>query len=409
MENQIPPSEKNLVLLLAAIQLTFVLDFMIIMPLGPQLMTEFDISALRLGLLISSYSISAAFASLATALVVDRFGRRTLLIAAYPLFALATLACALSDSFYSLLLARIAAGIFGGLISVLVQTIVADVVPDSRRGRAMGIIMAAFSVATVAGVPISLWIANYHGWQAPFVFLTALIILVFTFAWRQVPELRTHLASDKPSVLAAFGKLVSNRRYWLAFAFTLSMVFTGFVVIPFITAYLQGNLRVSQADVPTLYFVGGVATLIAAPLLGKLSDRFGKAIIFQILAVLAIVPLLGITHLQVSPFWIVLTMTTAFFVTTSGRMIPAMSLLGSIPEPAERGAFMSLISTVQSAGIALASFVGGWLAGTENNQLLNFTHNGWVGAAASVLSCALLWLLIKGRVKTDSSIQEMPS
>lgn len=386
--------EKKLVLVLAAIQFTFVLDFMIIMPLGPQLMAIFDMSALDLGLLISSYSMAAAMASLIAALVVDRFGRRKLLIVTYPLFALATLACALAGNFQTLLLARIVAGLFGGLIAVLVQTIVADVVPDCRRGRAMGIIMAAFSVATVAGVPLALWLANGKGWQAPFVLLTIIILLVLLLAWRVIPELKEHLNAGSVPVLGAFQKLVFNKRYWLAFAFTLSMIFTGFVVIPFITAYLQGNLGVSQSHIPTIYFIGGLATLISAPILGKLSDRYGKVIVFQALAVFAIVPLLWITHLSASPLWLVLIVTTTFFVLVSGRMIPAMSLLGSIPDKRERGAFMSLNSTVQSAGMALAAFVGGWLAGSENDRLLYFTHNGWVGAVASLLSCVLLWCLM---------------
>lgn len=396
--HHIPPAERRLIWILAAIQFTHILDFMVMMPLGPQLMVLFDIDAVRFGVLISAYTAAAAVASLLAALVLDRFDRRVLLRAGYLLFALATIACAVSGTFQQLLIARTAAGLFGGLIGVLVQTIVADVVPFERRGRAMGLIMAAFSVSTVAGVPLALFAANHFGWHAPFLALGISSLAILAFAWPRMPSVREHL--DTPSgvpMLRAFADVLTTGRYWLTYAFTLSMIFTGFAVIPFITVYLQGNLGLDPAKVPAIYLVGGIATLMSSPLIGKLADRYGKECIYRYLAVLALAPLIGITHLASDNLTLILLATTAFFVLVSGRMIPAMALIGSVPAAHQRGAFMALNNMVQSGAMALASFVGGALAGSVDTHLVHYAWNGWVGAASSLLSIVLLWWMLHGR------------
>lgn len=393
-----PPAEQRLIWILAAVQFTHILDFMVMMPLGPQLMALFDIDAVRFGVLISAYTAAAAVASLLAALVLDRFDRRVLLRLGYFLFALATIACGLANTFEQLLIARTTAGLFGGLIGVLVQTIVADVVPFERRGRAMGLIMAAFSVSTVAGVPLALFAANQFGWHAPFLVLGIGSLAILAIAWPAMPSVRGHL--DAPagvSMLRAFANVLATGHYWLTYAFTLTMIFTGFTVIPFITVYLQGNLGLDPAKVPAIYLAGGVATLMSSPLIGRLADRFGKECVYRYLAVLALVPLIGITHLASDNLFLILMATTAFFVLVSGRMIPAMALVGSVPAAHQRGAFMALNNMVQSGGMALASFVGGWLAGSVDTELAHYAWNGWVGAVSSLVSIALLWWMLHGR------------
>lgn len=390
-----PVREKKLIWALAAIQFTHILDFMIVMPLGPQLLDVFDISAGKFGVLVSAYSASAAVATLIAAVFLDRFDRQTAIRWSYGLFALATLACALSPNFNTLLLARCCAGFFGGLISVLVQTIVADVVPFERRGKAMGTIMASFSLATVAGVPLSLLAANQFGWQAPFVILALCSAVALQLCWKIFPSLSGHIDDTGPPVFKSLFEVLAVPRYWLAYAFSLSMIFTGFTVIPFITLYIQGNLGMLQSQIPIFYMVGGIATLITAPLIGKASDIKGKAPVFILLAAFLIVPLIAVTHVDYAGFWMILTLTTAFFVFSSGRMIPAMALVGSIPSGRHRGTYMSLNNTVQSAGMASAAFAGGVLAGSMDGRLLHYEYNGWLGAASSLLSIFLLVQLLR--------------
>ncbi len=386
--------ERKLIAVLAAVQFTHIMDFMIIMPLGPQLMGVLGIDALQFGALVSTYTAASALACLISALVLDRFDRRSVLLFSYFLFALATLACGLADSYLQLMVARFLAGFFGGMISVLVQTIVADVVPFERRGVAMGKLMAAFSVATVAGVPLGLVAANYFSWCAPFLMLAAFSTVIWLFAWRLVPTLVAHMSGTAMPMVWAFLQVLGTRRYWFAYAFTVTMIFTGFVVIPFFTLYLQGNLGFSAEQIPLIYFVAGMATLVTAPLIGRLSDRLGKARVFMGLAASATVPLYLITHLQSNNLVFVLCISTLFFVVVSGRMIPAMAIISEVPDPRQRGAYMSLNNAVQSASMALAAFIGGWLAG-GGGQLDNYALNGYVGIAGSLASIAMLTVVLK--------------
>jgi len=396
--------EHKLILLLSAINFTHIMDFMVIMPLGPQLMALFDISAVQFGVLVSSYTAAGAVSSLLIAFVLDRFDRRTMLLWGYGLFVIATLACALATSFEMLLVARIFAGIFGGLLGVIVQTIIGDVVPFERRGSAMGKLMAAFSVATVAGVPTGLIAATYFGWHAPFWMLVIMGALVFAYSWVNVPSLTAHMSTQQQPVLATFARILSNPLYWLAYCFTSMMMFTGFVVIPFITIYIQGNLQVAAEQVPWIYFVGGIATLISSPIIGKIADRIGKPKTYISLAILTVVPMVVLTNLPMLPLWMILLVTSLFFVIVSGRMIPAMAIITQVPANGQRGAFMSLNNSVQSAAMALGSVVGGWLASGGDNNLASFELNGWVAAVTSLLSIGLLLLLIaRTRMQSASS------
>ena len=396
--------ERNLILLLSAINFTHIMDFMVIMPLGPQLMELFNISAVQFGVLVSSYTAAGAVSSLLAAFVLDRFDRRTMLMWSFGLFLISTLACAVATSFEMLLIARISTGIFGGLLGVIVQTIIGDVVPFERRGAAMGKLMAAFSVATVAGVPTGLIAATYFGWHAPFWMLVIMGAFIFAFAWINVPSLSPHMTAEKSPVFATFARILSNPLYWLAFCFTSMMTFTGFVVIPFITIYMQGNLQVAAEQVPWIYFVGGIATLISSPIIGKVADRIGKPRTYISFAILTTIPMVVLTNLPMLPLWMILLVTTTFFVVISGRMIPAMAIITQVPANKERGSFMSLNSSVQSAAMALGSVIGGWLSNGSNSTLASFELNGWVAAVTSLLSIGLLMLLIdRTKVKGAAS------
>ncbi|HEY5763993.1 MAG TPA: MFS transporter, partial [Rhodocyclaceae bacterium] len=205
--------ERVLLVTLAGIQFCHIVDFMVMMPLGPILLDELAIAAHEFGLLVSAYTFTAAIAGVLVAGFVDRFERKRLLLITFALFALATLACGLSPDFATLLVARCAAGAFGGVLGAMVHTMVGDLIPYERRGRASGTVMAAFSASTVAGVPLSLFLANHFGWRAPFVFIALLTIGFLVLGWAKLPEMRGHLADADPAVrsrarpLAAMGRV----------------------------------------------------------------------------------------------------------------------------------------------------------------------------------------------------------
>ena len=398
------PQERLLLWSLAAIQFTHIVDFMVMMPLGPQLTKLFHLSDAQFGVLVSAYSLAAGASGLLASLVIDRFDRLKALLMLYAGFTVATLACGLADTYANLMLARIAAGVFGGVLGALVQTIVGDAIPFERRGAAMGIIMSAFSLSTVAGVPASLWIASQWGWHLPFIVIAAASAAVWLAVWRTVPALPGH--AQGPSSTTAWQRLhgvVANPNHWRAFGLSALLMMGSFSIIPYITIYTTANLRLTQEQVPLIYLLGGVATFFSARLWGRLSDRWGKVPTFRILSVLALLPMLGLTHLTSPSLWLLLLTTTAFFIFVSGRMVPGMALLTAAPAPHLRGGFMSVNSAVQSAAMGLAAWAGGALISrAPDGSVVGYERTGWLALATTVL---VVWGVGRVRLHTAPSHQ----
>ena len=264
MHSQLSSSrEKYLLLTLAGIQFAHILDFMIMMPLGPILMEALGIDTHQFGLLVASYSFSAAVSGLLGATFVDRFERKRLLLIVFTLFGLATLACGLAPGYATLLVARGVAGAFGGVMGALIQTIVGDAIPFARRARASGIIATAFSVSTVAGVPLSLWLANHFQWRAPFIFIALLSLLIIVAGFRILPEINQHLRKEKRAhPFSAMFEVLRDTNHLKALVYSSLIIFSGFTIIPFIS---NGTFTAaSPQNVWTLQTITGVAPADAA-------------------------------------------------------------------------------------------------------------------------------------------------
>jgi predicted MFS family arabinose efflux permease len=390
-----PKRERWLLLTLASIQFTSVLDFMIMMPLGPHLTALFGISAGEFGFLVSAYTFAAGLSGLLAATYIDRFGRKRMMLTLYPLFGAAALACSMAPTFAWLMLARVASGFFGGVLMALSQTIVAEVIPFERRGRAMGVVMTSFSVATVAGVPLGLFLASHFNWHAPFLAIALMVSVCAFGAVKTLPSLKGHLAShtsgdSAPSLLSNLRWVLVDPNHLRAYAMSSSMVFAGFVVIPYITLYLQGNAGFKPEQVPYVYLTGGICTLISARFIGHWSDRAGKAYAFRRLALLMPLPLLAMTLSAELPMAGVLLVSSMLFVVMSGRMIPGMALIGASADPRRRGSFMTLNSAVQSLAMGLAALVGGQILGRDGNgHLTHYWMAAILGGGASLLSFVL--------------------
>jgi predicted MFS family arabinose efflux permease len=387
-----PQREKHFLLTLAGIQFSHILDFMIMMPLGPILMREFGIGTHEFGLLVASYSFSAAVSGLLGATFIDRFERKRLLLIMFALFGLATLACAIAPGFATLLVARGLAGVFGGVMGAMVQTMVGDVIPFARRARASGIVSTAFSISTVAGVPLSLWLANHLQWRAPFVFIAALVMLFIFVGARVLPELRHHISAEKQAhPFAAMFAVLRDPNHLRALLFSALIIFSGFTVIPYITVYAVGNVGISQHDIPFVYLAGGAATFFTARIIGRWADLRGKVRIYRLIAFAALVPLIVVTHIGVAPLWVWLICTTAFFVLISGRMIPAMAIITSSAQPRLRGTFMSLNATIQSLAMGLATTLAGFIITQDSTG--KFIHYQSVGYVAVTANLIAIWFV----------------
>jgi predicted MFS family arabinose efflux permease len=391
-----PKRELWLLLTLAGIQFTHILDFMIMMPLGPQFTRIFSITDAQFGLLVSAYTFSAGASGLMAATYLDKFDRKKLLLSLYVLFGLATLACGLAPTYYSLMGARVLAGVFGGVLSALSQTIVADVIPFERRGRAMGIVMTSFSVATVAGVPIGLFLAAHFSWHAPFFGIAAVVGLLAIGASLTLPPLRDHLkGAGQTSAFENIRRVLADANHLKAFVFSGLLMFAGFTMIPFITLYLTANVGWRIDQVPYVYLCGGLVTLVTARWIGRLTDRRGKVAVFRLMAILVIVPMVITTLTAGLPIWAVLIVSTSFFACMSGRMIPGMAIVTSAANPGLRGTFMALNSAVQSGAMGLAAFTGGHIISRDANNLV---QHYWIAAVVGA-TASLAAIFMAGQLK----------
>ena len=347
--------ERALLVTLAAIQFTHFLDFMIMMPLGPQFMRAFSITPTQFGFLVSSYSFSAGVFALAAGFFMDRFDRKRALLILYSGFALGTLCCALAPNYFTLLLARMVAGGFGGVAGSVVYAIVGDVIPLARRGRAMGVIMTSFSMASILGVPAGLMLASTLGWHAPFFLLTVVSLGILLSAYRILPSLPVHIHANAHAAWARMRAILTHPNHHRAFTLVLVMTASGSLIYPFLSPSMVTNAHLPEASLPWLYIWGGAATFLSSQIFGHLTDRFGRLRMFTVISLVSIIPTLVVTRLGPVPVWAVFITTTLYMVFTSGRLVPSMSMVTASVEGRLRGGFMSVNSAVQQIAAGLAT------------------------------------------------------
>ena len=389
-------NERLLVITLASVQFTHIMDFMVLMPLGPQLMRVLHISAREFSFLVAAYTLSAALAAFFTALYIDRFDRKQALLFLYAGFVVSTLLCGLASGYGTLLAARTFAGTFGGVAGAVVYAIIGDAIPQERRGTATGAVMSAFSISAIVGVPTGLFLANQFQWRAPFLFLAAVSSLILFGVWKLVPQMRTHLRPDKTTThpLRQLQAVFTDSNHRRALALPAVLVFGGFSVIPFLSPYAVGNVGLRETELPYIYFFGGLATAFTSRLIGRLSDRHGKREVFAIVATLSLIPLVVVTNLPPVPLWLMLCSSTAFFVFVSGRFVPAMALVTASAQPRMRGSLMSFNSALQHLSSGLASLCAGFIIGhTHSGALTRYWLVGLIAVGCTLIGIRIAWLI----------------
>ena len=380
-----------LLFVLAAIQFTNIVDFLIMMPLGPQFMRIFSISPGQFGFVVSAYAFSAGLSGVAAAFFLDRFDRRTAILALYAGLTLGALLCGLAPNFSALVGARIFTGIFGGIIGAVVLSATGDLIPATHRGRAMGIIMSSFSMAAVLGVPLGLELAQRGGWHTPFFFLAGAGTVVWLIAARMLPPLRGHLTGNiPPPPLRQMRDIVAPSNHRRAYALMASLTLAGISVVPYLSAYVVANAGFAESDLKWIYLIGGACTLVSMNVIGRIADFHGKFKTFAVVASLSIITTLTLTHLPVVPKPALLTVTSFFMVFMSGRFIPAMAMITSSAEPRLRGGFMSLNTSVQQFASAFAAFGSGLIVGqSEDGKLTGYGTIGFISTGLVIISIVL--------------------
>lgn len=382
-----PMRETHLIALMTTVQFVHMVDFVMMMPMGPMLMRDLDIGSVQLAWMLSAYTFAAAFSGVLAGFAIDRFDRRRALLVLLTGLALATFSCGFAPDHGWMVVARAMAGFFGGALSSLVMAIVPDAIPAERRGRALGIIMASFSLASIIGIPIGLTLAVAWGWHSAFMALGLIAFGIVCWAWLVFPPMINHIQQARPSPLRVLAEVFREPNHLRAFALMICLSFGGFTVITFLSPYLVGNVGFTDGQLRYVYLCGGLFTVITSPWIGRLSDRFGAKPMLAVVAACSIVPLLTITHLPRVPVWQALIVSTIFIVFVSGRFVPAMTLTTNAVIPRLRGSFMGFNSAIMSLGTGAAAQLAGWLVVKAPDQHLeHFSRVGWIAAGFTLLA-----------------------
>ncbi len=385
-------SERGILFTLAAVQFTHIMDFMIMMPLGAGLMRVFNISPTQFSYLVASYGLAAAVTGFVGGFFIDRLDRKRALLWLFAGFGLATLACAFAPTFHLLLIARLAAGAFGGVAGSLVLAIVGDVIPPERRGRGMAVVMTAFPLASVLGVPTGLLLADLFEWHAPFLLLAGLSVPIWLVASRYLPALPPPPIRNHPG--RQMWEILTHRVHVRGFLVTASLVFAGGLIIPFMSPSLVANTGLAESQLPLIYLCGGAATFFTTPLFGRLTDRHDKLNVLAGVTVFAIATAIALTHLGPTPIALTLAVTTIFFVTMAGRFTPTMAMITNAVDQRYRGGFMSVNSAIQQAASGIANLTAGALVFHDaSGRLQGYPRVGWLAVIAFTLTLLLAWRL----------------
>jgi predicted MFS family arabinose efflux permease len=383
--------ERWLLLALGGVQFSAILDFMLLMPLGPQLMRLFDITPTEFGVLVSVYMATASTVGFAAALVIDRFDRRATLLVLYGCFTLTTLVTASAQSYTWLLAARAAAGAFAGVLIATVLAIVGDTIPDGRRGRALGAVMSSGSIASIVGIPLGIWLASHFSWRAPFFFDGLLCAAVLAAAAYVVPRVRAHVeAARRGSALARARAVFGRANHIAAFGITTLLNFSAFAIVPFVAAYFVLNVGISERELTFTFFFGGAAALVFVRLVGRLTDLHGRRRVFALVAGLSIVAIFVVTHLPRAPLWGAVAAQMLLMSSFAGRFVPAMTIVTGAVAPEVRGIFMSFNSAFQQLSAGLASLAAAAIVVRgAGGELLHFGAVGWLSMVATLAAIAL--------------------
>ncbi|NBC24582.1 MAG: MFS transporter [Bacteroidetes bacterium] len=392
--------KRILVFLLSAVKFTHIMDVMIMMPLSDIFMKEFGIRASQFSFLISSYAIGAFLSSLLGVFTLDFFGRRQSLLFVYGGFTISTFFCGWAGSYEALLGIRFVTGIFGGLIGALALAIVSDLYSFKERGKAIGILMAAFSAASALGVPFGLYFAAVYSWSFPFYFLAAAGLLLFTMIYFTMPEMEAHTLQEKRSIRRTITDIIDDSNQVRALWLGVFLVLGHFLVIPFITPSMVRNVGFEQYQISYIYLAGGILTIVTGPLIGWITDRYGALKTFFVVVVLSFVPVIFITHMGPTSIPVALIVTSAFFVLGSGRMISPNTMITAAVGPKTRGSFMSVKSALQQLSVAVASLVAGAIVFV--NEAGELDHYYYVGYLSIGFCLLAMWLAPKLKVASGN-------
>jgi predicted MFS family arabinose efflux permease len=397
--------QKFAIVILALLQFTVILDFMILSPLGDILIKSLDITPKQFSWILSSYAFSAAASGILAAGFADKFDRKKFLLFFYMGFVLGTLFCGLSNSYETLLAARIITGIFGGVISAIGMAIITDIFALNQRGRVMGFVQMAFAGSQILGIPAALFIATKWNWHVSFYMIVVLALLIGLAILIKMKPVDEHLKlQSKRNAFHHLWSTLSNRSYQIGFIAMVMLPVGGFMLMPFSSAFLVNNIGIPQADLPIIFFCTGISSIIIMPIIGRISDRVDKFWLFTIGSLWAVMMVIYYTNLAPVPIWHVIVTNMLLFMGIMSRVIPATTLSTAIPDVKDRGAFMSINASLQQMAGGLASIAAGFIVTQESktSPIKNYDVLGYV-VAVSILICIILIYRVSAMAKAKQA------
>lgn len=389
--------QKFVVGIISFLQFTIILDFMVMSPLGAILMPTLSITPSQFGMVVSAYAFSAGASGLLAAGFADRFDRKKLLLFFYAGFVLGTLFCGLAPDYHFLLIARIVTGIFGGVVGSICFAITTDLFVYEQRGRVMGIIQTSFAASQILGVPLGLYVSNLYGWHAPFMLIVAFASVGGIIMWAKLRPIDGHLKMrpDRKAIHHLWHTL-SQPRYLQGFATTALLTTGGFMIMPFGSAFNVHNLGIHLDQLPILYLVTGLFTIVAGPMIGKLCDTVGKTRVFWAGSFITVVMTSYYTRMSVTPFWLVVAISVIMFIGGTARMISSSALMSALPSPTDRGSYMAISSSIQqiSGGLA-AALAGVIIVPMADGSLLHFDHVGNVTVFTTIITAMMMTFIAR--------------
>lgn len=380
--------------ILALTQFTVVLDFMVMSPLGDLLMKDFKVKPDQFGIVVSSYALAAGISGLLTAGFADRFDRKRLLVFFYSGFILGTLFCGMAESYNQLVWARILTGLFGGVMSSISMAIVADIFSLEQRGRVMGFMQMGFGLSQIVGIPLSLFIADMYHWQTPFYLIVGLSVGMLLAILLALKPINAHLALKREN--SAFKHLlatIKNRNYRIGFMATAFMSLGGYFMMPWGSAFAVNNVGISQKELPLLFMIVGISTFMIMPLIGWLADKVNKFQLFMLASLVMIGSVLVYVHLGETTLFVLIVVNIFMMGGIMARMVPSQALTTSVPEAKDRGAFMSINSSLQQMAGGVAAMIGGKIVWqySPSAPLMNFDLLGYVVIAVILINIYLTY------------------
>ena len=383
--------QKFIIAVLTLTQFSVVLDFMVMSPLGDILMKSMSLSTTEFGIAVFAYAFSAGISGILTAGFADSFDRKKLLLFFYIGFVLGTLFCGLANTYPLLIMARIFTGVFGGVIGSISMAIVSDLFELNQRGRVMGFLQMGFGSSQVLGVPISLFLANKWGWQSPFFMIVILAFIIWILIFFKMKPINAHLENKiEHNPFKHLVTTLSNPSYRVGFMATALMSLGGFMMMPWGSSHAINNLKVTEEQLPFLFMLAGISTLIIMPIIGSLSDKIDKFKLFTITSVLLMAMVLIYTNLVQVPFWMVVILNIFMMIGVISRMVPSIAMVTALPKVHDRGAFMSINSSLQQMSGGVAAAIGGMIVVQKDNYspLENYDVLGVV-VVFIIISCII--------------------